>query len=74
MIILNWNKYLVWLNNQFALHITMLRRFVSKKSITPNDSIPVTKNDDNVFSDFINEYIELLKKTEPEFYEYIIKI
>jgi hypothetical protein len=52
----------------------MLRRFVSKKSITPNDSIPVTKNDDNVFSDFINEYIELLKKTEPEFYEYIIKI
>jgi len=52
----------------------MLRRFVSKNSITPNDSISIKKNDDNVFSDFINEYIELLKKVEPAFYEYIMKI
>jgi hypothetical protein len=40
----------------------MLRIFVSKNSITPNDIISVNKNDDNVFSDFINKYIELLKK------------
>jgi hypothetical protein len=52
----------------------MLRRFVSKKSITPNVSISDKKNNDNVFSDFINEYIELLKKTEPNFYQYIIII
>jgi hypothetical protein len=52
----------------------MLRRFVSKNSITPNDFISIKKNDDNVFSDFINEYIELLKKVEPAFYEYIMKI
>jgi hypothetical protein len=52
----------------------MLRIFVSKNSITPNDIISVKKNDDNVFSDFINKYIELLKKVEPEFYEYIMKI
>jgi hypothetical protein len=51
----------------------MLRLFVSKNSITPNDSISIKKNDDNVFSDFINEYIELLKKVEPAFYEYIMK-
>jgi hypothetical protein len=52
----------------------MLRIFVSKNSITPNDIISVKKNDDNVFYDFINKYIELLKKVEPEFYEYIMKI
>jgi hypothetical protein len=52
----------------------MLRRFVSKNSITPNDSISIKKNNDNVFSDFVNEYIELLKKVDPVFYEYIMKI
>jgi hypothetical protein len=52
----------------------MLRIFVSNNSITPNNIISVKKNNDNVFSDFINKYIELLKKVEPEFYEYIMKI
>jgi len=37
-------------------------------------AIYIPQTDDSVFSEFVNDYIEMFKKIEPELYEYIMKI
>jgi hypothetical protein len=36
--------------------------------------IYIPKQDDGIFSEFVNDYIDMFKKVEPELYEYIMKI
>jgi hypothetical protein len=36
--------------------------------------IYIPKQDDCIFSEFVNDYIDMFKKVEPELYEYIMKI
>jgi hypothetical protein len=37
-------------------------------------TIYIPKQDDGIFSEFVNDYIDMFKKVEPELYEYIMKI
>ena len=37
-------------------------------------TINIPKQDDGIFSEFVNDYIDMFKKVEPELYQYIMKI